>query len=251
VNRHYRIIATRAVLALACTAMGLRALGAQDASRPKPVAVTVDLGFVNAAGNTRVTTLNGAENIKFKPAGSHWQFEEQVNTVYGRNQDSVTAEQLKVMGRADYTVLAMVHVFVGATYERNRFAGVARRFEEIAGLGLRPLDRPRDVLDLEMGSAVTQQRSTAAATDNFVAMRVAANYKHKFTETVYAQQSVETLPNVDDFKDTRVNSETSLVAPLSSKMALRLSYVVRFDNVPEPGFQKTDRVFSSGLQVSF
>jgi putative salt-induced outer membrane protein len=211
----------------------------------------VDLGLVNAAGNTRVTTLNGAEHITFKPAGTHWQFEEQVNAVYGRNQDSVTAEQVKVMGRADYTILAIVHLFVGGTYERNRFAGVGRRFEEIAGVALRPIDRPRDLLNVEIGSAVTQQRSTAATTDNFVAMRVAANYMHKFTETVYAQQSVETLPNVDDIKDTRVNSETSLVAPLSGKMALRLSYVVRFDNVPEPGFQKTDRVFSSGLQVSF
>jgi putative salt-induced outer membrane protein len=245
------MVATPAIVALACAALGPRALGAQDTSRPKPVAVTVDLGLVNAAGNTRVTTLNGAEHITFKPARTHWQFEEQVNAVYGRNQDSVTADQLKVMGRADYTVLAMVHVFVGATYERNRFAGVARRFEEIVGLALRPLDRPRDVLDLEMGSAVTQQRSTAAATDHFVALRVAANYKHKFTDAVYAQQSVETLPNVDDFNDTRVNSEAALVAPLSGKMALRLSYVVRFDNVPEPGFQKTDRVFSSGLQVSF
>jgi putative salt-induced outer membrane protein len=245
------MIATPAIVALAWTATGPGDLPAQQASQPKPVAVTVDLGVVNAAGNTRVTTLNGAEHVTFKPAGSHWQLEEQVNAVYGRNQDSVTADQLKVMGRADYRALAMVHVFLGATYERNRFAGVARRFEEIAGLAFRPLDRPRDVLDLEIGSAVTQQRSTAALTDNFVAMRVAANYKHRFTEAVYAQQAVETLPNVDDFKDTRVNSETSLVAPLSSKMALRLSYVVRFDNVPEPGFQKTDRVFSSGLQVSF
>jgi putative salt-induced outer membrane protein len=251
VNLHHRIIATSAILALACTAMGRRDLRAQDASQPKPVAVTVDLGLVNAAGNTRVTTLNGAENVKFKPAGSHWQFEEQVNTVYGRNQDSVTAEQVKVMGRADYTILAIVHVFAGGTYERNRFAGVGRRFEEIAGVALRPIDRPRDLLNVEIGSAVTQQRSTVAVTDNFVAMRVAASYKHKFTETVYAQQSVETLPNVDDLNDTRVNSETVLVAPLSSKMALRLSYVVRFDNVPEPGFQKTDRIFSSGLQVSF
>ncbi len=249
-TRFYAVLERAAVLGLVALVAGYRGALAQEPVT-KPVAVTLDLGLVNAAGNTQVTTLNGAEKLAFKPTGSRWQFEEQVNVVYGRDRDSVTAEQLKVVGRADYKVLVVFHLFVGGSYERNRFAGVGRRFEEIAGIALRPIDRPRDLLSLETGSAVTQQRSTAAVEDNFVALRLAAIYKHLFTKTVYLQQFVESLPNVDDLNDTRVNSETSLVAPLSAKLALRLSYVVRFDNVPEPGFQKTDRVFSSGIQLAF
>lgn len=249
-TRSYAMLKRAPVLGLVALVAGYRGAPAQEPAS-KPVAVTLDLGLMNAAGNTRVTTVNGAEKVTFKPTGSRWQFEEQANTVYGRDRDSVTAEQLKVTGRADYRVLVVFHLFVGGTYERNRFAGVGRRFEEIAGVALRPVDRPRDLLSIELGSAVTQQRSTAAVEDHFVAMRVAANFKHLFTPTVYLQQLAEALPNVDDLNDTRVNSETSLVAPLSAKLALRLSYVVRFDNVPEPGFQKTDRVFSSGIQLAF
>ena len=218
---------------------------------PKPVALTLDLGFVNAAGNTRVTTLSATENLKLRPGGSRWQFEEQVNVVYGRTQDSVTAEQLKVIGRADYRILLAFHLVVGLTYERNRFAGIGRRFEEHVGVAFRPIDRPRDLLSVEIGSAVTQQQSTALVDNNFVAMRTAATYKHLFTETAYLQQTIESLPNVKELDDTRVNSETALVAPLSSRVALRMSYLVRFDNLPEPGFQKTDRVFSSGVQLAF
>jgi putative salt-induced outer membrane protein len=196
--------------------VGARPARAQDA---KPVAVTLDVGFVNAAGNTRVTSLNAAENLKFKPAGSRWQFEEGISTVYGRNQDSVTAEQWRFMGRVDYAVLPFVHVFVAGTYERNRFAGIGRRFEEILGVTWRLMDGPRDLLSAELGSAVTQQRSTADIANNFVALRMAANYKHRFTEAAYVQQIVEALPDARDFDDTRVNSETALVAPLSSKVA--------------------------------
>ena len=43
----------------------------------------------------------------------------------------------------------------------------------------------------------------------------------------------------------------ALVAPLSDVIALKLSYAIRFDNLPEPGFEKTDRIFSSGVQVTF
>jgi len=249
-TRSYAMLKRASVLGLVALFAGFRGARAQDAAS-KPVAVTLDLGFMNAAGNTRLTTLNGAEKVTLRPTGSRWQFEEQATAVYGRTSDSVTAEQIKVTGRADYKVLAVFHLFLGGTYERNRFAGVGRRFEEIAGVALRPVDSPRDLLSIEMGSAVTQQRSTAAVEDNFVAMRVAANFKHLFTQNVYLQQLAEALPNVDDLNDTRVNSETSLVAPLSARVALRLSYVVRFDNVPEPGFQKTDRVFSSGVQLAF
>ena len=40
------------------------------------------------------------------------------------------------------------------------------------------------------------------------------------------------------------------MAPLSKRFAVKLSYAIRFDNLPEPGFERTDRVFTSGLQVT-
>ena len=126
--RFYAMLKRAPVLGLVALVAGYRGAVAQEPAS-KPVAVTLDVGLMNAAGNTRVTTLNGAEKVAFKPTGSRWQFEEQANAVYGRTQDSVTAEQLKVTGRADYRVLAVFHLFVGGTYERNRFAGVGRRFE--------------------------------------------------------------------------------------------------------------------------
>ena len=154
------------------------------------------------------------------------------------------------MGRVDYTVVTRLHVFAGGAYERNRFAGIGHRLEEIGGVALRLVERPHDLLATELGAAVTQQRSTSGVDNNFVALRLAANYKHTLTDNAFVQQSVEWLPNVQEFKDMRINSETALVAPITRQVALRLSYVVRFDNVPEPGFLKTDRVLSSGVQIA-
>ena len=42
-----------------------------------------------------------------------------------------------------------------------------------------------------------------------------------------------------------------MVAPLSRHLGLKIGYVVRFDNLPEPDVKKTDRFFTSGLQVTF
>jgi putative salt-induced outer membrane protein YdiY len=58
-------------------------------------------------------------------------------------------------------------------------------------------------------------------------------------------------------EDYRINSETSVVVPLSTHVAMKASYIVRFDNLPSMNaagtapLLKSDRILSTGIQVSF
>ena len=47
------------------------------------------------------------------------------------------------------------------------------------------------------------------------------------------------------------SSQLTIDAPLTQFVALKFSYIVRFDNLPAPGFKKTDTFFTSGIQVAF
>lgn len=226
------------------------ALAAQDPPK-KPLVVTANVAFVDAAGNTDVTTLSGDERLEYGPPESGWTFAQFAAMVYGRTEGETSANSLKLGARADRALTTRLAAFGGASYERNRFAGIARRFEEIAGLAYRILDRPRDELSAELGASFNQQRNLDGIDDDFVAARVAGTYRHLFTEHAWFQQLVEFLPNLEDGDDRRINSESSLVAPLSTRFAVKVAYTVRFDNLPEPGFEKTDRILSSGLQVTF
>ena len=64
-------------------------------------------------------------------------------------------------------------------------------------------------------------------------------------------------PEEFESKDLRINSETTLIAPLSAHVGMKLSYLVRFDNLPALNaagtapLRKTDRILSSGIQISF
>ena len=88
-------------------------------------------------------------------------------------------------------------------------------------------------------------------TTTFAAGRAAASFQQFVTETAYVSQDVEVLPNLDETDDVRLNAESALTAPISSRIAVKLTYAVKFDNVPEPGFEKTDRIFTAGLQIVF
>ena len=86
---------------------------------------------------------------------------------------------------------------------------------------------------------------------NFPAARTALWYKRGFAPKAYMMQSVEVVPNIETSEDYRVNAVAAIVSPISKSLALKLEYQVRYDNLPEPDFQGMDRIFTTGIQLSF
>jgi putative salt-induced outer membrane protein YdiY len=109
------------------------------------------------------------------------------------------------------------------------------------------IDRPRHRLTTELGSQFVQQRNLEKVSDDFLAGRAAEFYRYMLKENTYVEEWFEFLPNFETNEDYRMNGEANVVAPLSRHLSLKLGYVVRFDNLPEPDVKKTDRFFTSGL----
>jgi putative salt-induced outer membrane protein len=212
-------------------------------------AFVADLGFLNTTGNTEVTTISASEKITHSQG--LWRFDEQVNTVYGQNGGKENTNLLRATLGAEYALRSNVGLATGVLYDRNRFAGIAQRTEEYLGFLFKVIQVKEDSLRIETGGSLTQQKGTDGTSDNFPAARGAVWYKHAFTAAAFFLQTVEAIPNLKTSTDWRLNTESAVVAPLSKKLALKAGYVVRYDNLPEPGFKKTDRFLTTGLQLSF
>ncbi len=221
-------------------------VAAQDAPVTK---VTADLGYVATSGNTQVTTLNLGEKLTHERG--RWNFQQAFALVYGKQRDTVNTNSLRANARGDYKIDNVFAFFLGAAFDRNTFAGIERRFEEQMGISARVLAAPRDTIRLEGGASITQQLGTDDVQRNFPAARAAGAWRHAFTAASYFQQNVEFIPNMRDGEDWRFNSESSVVAPVSAMIGLKLSFVLRYDNLPEPGFMDTDRLFTTGIQITF
>jgi putative salt-induced outer membrane protein len=222
---------------------------AAQAPPPKARELTADLGFVNTAGNTDVTTLNIGEKLILR-AGK-WEHKQQAGSVYGAQDGEQTSNLLFANWRSDYSLNSWLAVFGYGGYDRNTFAGISRRSEETLGLAAKLLTRQSDVLVLEAGPGLTQQRSTLGESNSFAALRTGTSYRHNFTAASYFTQVVEYLPSLEVGEDYRINSETALVAPLSSHAAIKVGYQVRYDNLPEPLRKKGDRIFLTSLQFNW
>jgi putative salt-induced outer membrane protein len=238
--------AFRAVLPLLALAAPL---AAQQETPKHPWKLQTDFGLVNTAGNTSTTTLNAGQQGSYLTG--HWTLSQSFAAVYGRTDGKKSAESYQAGMRGDYAVSERVGVYLQGGWSRNAFAGISRRLEEGTGLSLKAVTTSRTTLALETGVALNQQRDLAGVHNNFGSGRGAVMFRQMLNQAAYFQQMAEVLPNFKTTRDVRVNSETSLVAPLSSSVAFKAGYVVKFDNLPEPGFSKTDRYLTSGLQVVF
>jgi putative salt-induced outer membrane protein len=238
------MLAKLGTLLLVITASPLLA----QAPVPRPVEFTGDVGFVNTAGNTDVTTINVGEKLTRNL--TRFTLKQFFSVVYGNTDGQTTTNLWQTGLRGDYNITQRFLLFGTAGYDRNTFAGISRRFGEGVGVGFKAVDQPDDKLEFEVGLELTQQRSTLDVDNDFTAARTAGAYRHNFTETAYFLQNVEVLPDLKQSDDLRINTETGIVAPLSNRFAIKLSYVIHFDNLPEPGFKKTDRLLTSGLQIS-
>lgn len=247
----------RLAMAIAILA-GVPAVGpaaAQDAKKVKTAEFTGDLGFVNTAGNSEVTSLNIGDKLVVQSQDKRHVLTQLFGFVYGRSEGETIANNWRASARYEYGVGKRLYLYAMVGAERNRFAGIERRFEEGPGVVYKLLVAPRDNLDVEGGISAVQQRSTSGATDNFAAGRLAAIYKHSFTSKAFFSQVVEFLPNLQDGEDYRINTETAFVAPISANFGLKTAYVIRFDNTPlvtpTRTYKKTDRIFTTGIQVTY
>ena len=232
------------VVALAASAA---LLGAQDA---KPTtSFTGDLGYVGASGNTKLTTLSIGDKIVH--TDGRWTLTQVAAYVYGKTNGTESANQLVVSGRADFALQPRLGLFAGVSYERNPYAGFTKRTGELAGVRWKAVVAAQDSLSIDAGGVLTQETDVGGATQDYPSARAAANYKHVFSKLAYFQQLAEYLPDLQSNGGYRVNTESSLVAPVSTHIGIKMSYAIRYNSQPPVNFGTTDRVLTAGIQVSY
>jgi putative salt-induced outer membrane protein len=226
---------------------------AQAAPPPTPPAVggSLDLGYVSATGNTSLKSFSLGEKLTVR-ASSRLHFIQTLRSVYGKANDSVTANSLAAVATGDYTFFEGLGFTAGVGYDRDRFAGIDRRTEESFGLVWRFASHTADSLRVETSAVWTQKRGVDSIETHFTSARLAIWYKRPVGTTgAYFQEAFESLPNFDVHEDWRINSETAVVAPVSRHLSLKLAYLIKYDNLPEPTFRKDDRLLTAGAQINY
>ncbi|HEY3935447.1 MAG TPA: DUF481 domain-containing protein [Gemmatimonadales bacterium] len=216
----------------------------------KHVFFTGDAGLVNTSGNTEVTSASVGNKLIL--VAGRWHFTQVFGVTYARTDDSVTAELWHASLRIDHDLSHRVALFVLTEYDRNVFAGVRSRITPSIGIAALAIAGPRDSLRIEAGGAYTFQQAVSPDTNrDYPAARGAVVFRHYLSVRAIFDQLVEVIPSLTSGDNVRINSETAITAPISRGIALKASYLIHYDGLPEPGHKATDRILSTGVQVTF
>lgn len=216
----------------------------------RKVTFTGNVGLVNTSGNSDVTTLNLAD--KLGVLLGQWTFSQDFSYTYATSNDTVSASLWHAGLRGDRNFSARAGVYLLTDYDRNRFAGIASRMSPSGGLTFAAIADSSDSLRVEAGVGYTWQNSTIRdSVRDYMSGRVAVAFYRRLGGKASVTQGLEFLPNFNQSNDFRINSETAVTAPIGAGIAMKASYVVHYDGVPEPGFKHSDRILTTGVQVTF
>lgn len=211
--------------------------------------VTADFGLVSASGNTRLATVNIGDKISTNLRS--WTITQLGAYIYGKTNGASSVNLLKASIRGDHKFAGRVGLFLGSAFERNRFAGFTVHTDQIAGISALAWAQTRDTLRFDGGGVYTYEKRVDDSTKSFPAARAGMNFKHSFGGTSAFVQIAEYVPNLQDSEQYRVNTESIITAKMTTHIGLKLSYLIRYDSKPATNFGKSDRILTTGLQVTY
>ncbi len=239
-----------------------------DEKKAPEAHATVELGGSLTSGNTETMALTGLGNVAYK-----WR-RNGISSTFGVNwgQSKIdadgdgllsdaehaadyvkTAERVhgtlrydRFLGKRDSLYLlggAFSDSFAGYDYRVNGQLGWSHNFVDKENVGFRG----------ELGVDIAREDFVVGIEPNaqtVVAARLLLGGRYAFNKNVSVEDTLEVYEGVLDFTDFRLNNTAALTATLGSKLALKLSHQLAFDNVPVEGYQPLDHTTMATFVVT-
>ncbi|WP_337171819.1 DUF481 domain-containing protein [Gemmatimonas aurantiaca] len=227
-------------------------------AKKKAVDFTASMGYAQTQGNATARNINVGNTLTYRAAG--WIVRQDLAFMYGEANDKVSTNFWNGGIRGDRTLMNRVALFMASRYDRNVPQGVANRFQQGIGINVLAFDDSHNKLNVAVGGSLFSQDLlpgvTAKVSRAFPAARAAVDYRYRFNKLAFLQHTAEYLPAVGDTATAYfVNTESTIVAPISRNVGLKVGYVIRYNSEPpvrnDQQLRTTDMFFSSGLTLTF
>jgi len=199
-------------------------------------------------GNSETLLLNVGAATK-NISGSNESFLS-VEYNYGEStvdgEDSTTTDNAKGYAQYNHLLSDVSYAYLKADALYDDLADIDYRVVVGPGLGQYLIKDDVANLAVELGVA-WQTEEVGGVEDDFVVLRVAQRYARQLSETAEVWQSVEYLPEIEDFGNYLLNVEIGVQAALNDVSSLRVVFTDRYDSEPADGTDDNDLSLTAGL----
>ena len=261
--KKYLLIA--AALALAASAAAAEKKAGKDeagAEAPAGLATALNAGLTLTDGNSETLAANVGlktegeqEGLGSVLAGAEFNYGEStvktktvdeagVETI--EETDEKTVENAKVFANAKKTLSPRTFLSLDGTAAYDDVADIDYRATLGPGLGAYLVKNERRELSLEAGPAYLWEK-VGGVRDDYLALRFAERYVCQALKNAKLVQSLEYLPEAEDFDNYLLIGEIGLEAAMSDRLSLRVVLQDKYDNTPAEGKERNDLSLIAGI----
>jgi putative salt-induced outer membrane protein YdiY len=225
-----------ATLILAALIIGVA--GSARAQTPSPLwEVQVGGSFVGTSGNSDTTTT-GAD-FSANRRGAAWQIESTATAVRTSTDGVTTGERYLGHVRGNHDVSPLLGLTTGIDLERDEFSGIEFRSILDGGLSWRFVRSTGWTLTGVTSLAWNHENPTDDQTrdDPVGVLQLLSRIPFANGDTT---QRITLYPDFSDGSASRSEIELTAQAAMTTHLALKFGYLLRYSHDPEPGFKRVD-----------
>lgn len=205
-----------------------------------------EAGVVIANGNSKSQSYN------LKQSNSYGWTQDELK-IHGRYLDVsslgiTSAENWLLTVRYERIINPTWSAFIAETASGDRFAGFDQKYASDIGAKYQILKQDNVTWSVETGYRYSEEHRTDMHTHTQHIGRLYTEVTKNIGIASSGKFSLEYLPDLTLAKDFQVNSESSISSILTDILSIKITYQLKFDNVPaKAGAVKADSVFTTGL----
>ena len=209
------------------------------------------LSYVATSGNTQTQTLSG----KLGSEGEISSVRCVIKGSYLLTKDDKTekANKLDANVRGEKIIMAGLFGFIEAGYLRDRYSGYTYRASVGPGLGYDIIQCEKQQLKGLASFMFYSDKYSVGTVDkeSYGSFKAGFQYKWILQENVQFQWNADYLISLKEQDKYFLNTDTSLDVAINSRLAIGLSYQIRYQNqIPSMEVKKTDTAFMTSLIIN-
>ena len=209
----------------------------------------VGVSYLGTSGNTSTSSFGGNFGLKWLP--DPWALEAKFAFLRSESEHVVTAEAYDGSLTAARSLTKRLDVYGGSEYHRNVFAGIDYRINATAGVGYKVLDGPVTFLRPEVGFGYEKRKQVGIGTDSYPVGRAGLKFLWKFSAGGEFANETSFTDDLNETDNWVFRNKATVSAKLTNIFQLRLGWGIEYNNLPAPGFGKTDTVTSAAIVAKF
>ena len=169
---------------------------------------------------------------------------------YGENNDVKNNEAMRAFAQWNHLFTERFYGYLRAEGLHDAVADIEYRVTLSPGVGYYFIKNETTRLSGEVGPGVVFEKQGSTTREYFTA-RIAERFEHKLSDRAKIWQSLEFLPQIDDFNNYIINAEVGVESALTKKLSVRVYAQDTYDNEPAPGRKNNDLKLVSALAWKF